>query len=257
MSDSISSRVKELLAEVSSKPRQRGNLIFALDATASRERTWDTASQLQASMFLEVVGIGGLDLQLVYFRGVLGVTAECKASSWISDPVALARLMAKIRCETGYTQIERVLSHALREAASARSAPWSMSETPARKNAETLVRPAYELGDLEIPVFMFQEGRDQDAERFQEIAERPTGPITALTRAAPSFWASFSRPLQRLRSEASWRWNGRTRMRQSDCSVRSANQSLSMVRQSKHDQRTCSSACFDDGAHWSFGPVRP
>ena len=83
----ISSRVKELLAEVSSKPRQRGNLIFALDATASRERTWDTASQLQASMFLEVVGMGGLDLQLVYFRGVRGVTAECKASPWISDPV--------------------------------------------------------------------------------------------------------------------------------------------------------------------------
>ena len=115
----LSPHIEKLLAEVSSKPRQRGNLIFALDATASRERTWDTASQLQASMFLEVVGIGGLDLQLIYFRGMRGVNAECKASPWISDPVALARLMAKIKCETGYTQIERVLSHASREAVTA------------------------------------------------------------------------------------------------------------------------------------------
>ena len=105
----LSPHIEKLLAEVSSKPRQRGNLIFGLDATASRERTWDTASQLQASMFLEVVGIGGLDLQLIYFRGMRGVNAECKASPWISDPVVLARMMAKIRCETGYTQIDRVL----------------------------------------------------------------------------------------------------------------------------------------------------
>ena len=128
----LSPHIEKLLAEVSSKPRQRGNLIFGLDATASRERTWDTASQLQASMFLEVVGIGGLDLQLIYFRGMRGVNAECKASPWISDPVALARMMAKIRCETGYTQIERVLHTLHVKQSSARSAPWSMSETPAK-----------------------------------------------------------------------------------------------------------------------------
>src|SRR5262245_23084506 len=43
----------------------RGRLIFALDATASRQPTWDTACTLQGEMFCE---IGGLDLQLVYYR---------------------------------------------------------------------------------------------------------------------------------------------------------------------------------------------
>ena len=80
-------------------------------------------------------------------------------------------MMAKIRCETGYTQIERVLSHASREGQPAKSAPWSMSEMPARKTGDA-ANPPRELGDLGIPVFMFQEGYDlRRRERFQEIAE--------------------------------------------------------------------------------------
>ena len=189
-------------------------------------------------MFLEVVGIGGLDLQLIYFRGMRGVNAECKASPWISDPVVLARMMAKIRCETGYTQIGKVLQHVSREAHSARSAPWSMSEMPAKsirdadRARQRARRPQASPCSCSRKVTIrrprFASGRSRSGR---------TGPITALTRAAPSFWASFSRPLQRLLSEASWRWNGRIRMRQRDCSVRSANQPLSMVRQSKHEGR--------------------
>ena len=44
MSDISDAEVEAFLANVSSQPKQRGNLIFALDATASRERTWDTAA---------------------------------------------------------------------------------------------------------------------------------------------------------------------------------------------------------------------
>ena len=40
-----------------------GRLIFALDATASRQPTWDTACQLQADMFREVATIGGLSVR--------------------------------------------------------------------------------------------------------------------------------------------------------------------------------------------------
>ena len=43
----------------------RGRLVFALDATASRERTWSVASELTAAMFGTVAAIGGLDVQLV------------------------------------------------------------------------------------------------------------------------------------------------------------------------------------------------
>jgi hypothetical protein len=42
-----------------------GRLVFALDATASRQPTWDTACELQAEMFREVAVIGGLSVQLV------------------------------------------------------------------------------------------------------------------------------------------------------------------------------------------------
>jgi hypothetical protein len=43
---------------------------FALDATASRQPIWDTACQLQAEMFRETGAIGGLSVQLVYYRGL-------------------------------------------------------------------------------------------------------------------------------------------------------------------------------------------
>jgi hypothetical protein len=89
----------------------RGRLIFAMDATMSRAPTWDMALQLQADMFRAVKEVGGLDVQLVYFRGM----GECRASKWVSDPAALARLMTSVSCNGGLTQIGKVLSHALDE----------------------------------------------------------------------------------------------------------------------------------------------
>src|SRR5262244_3225765 len=86
----------------------RGRLIFALDATMSRQPTWDTACALQADMFREAASVGGLDIQLVYFRGL----GECRASPWIAQSDKLASLMSRIQCEGGHTQIGRVLSHA-------------------------------------------------------------------------------------------------------------------------------------------------
>jgi len=53
----------------------RPQLIFALDATASREPTWEKATTLQSQMFAEAASVGALDLQLVYYRG----HDECRA----------------------------------------------------------------------------------------------------------------------------------------------------------------------------------
>src|SRR5581483_11614658 len=91
----------------------RGRLIFAMDATMSRQPTWDMALALQADMFHAVKAVGGLDVQLVYFRGA----GECRASRWVSDPDALAGLMTRVACAGGFTQIGKVLSHARAEAA--------------------------------------------------------------------------------------------------------------------------------------------
>src|SRR5712691_1836420 len=90
----------------------RGRLVFALDATMSRQPTWDMACTLQAEMFREAASIGSLDIRLVYYRGF----NECRATGWISDSAELARLMGKMDCRGGNTQIGKVLSEARREA---------------------------------------------------------------------------------------------------------------------------------------------
>src|SRR5271166_4440675 len=87
---------------------RRGRLIFALDATMSRQPTWDTACRLQADMFNETASIGGLDIQLVYYRGL----AECRASPWVAEAGRLRELMSGIDCRGGQTQIGKVLAHA-------------------------------------------------------------------------------------------------------------------------------------------------
>jgi hypothetical protein len=90
----------------------RGRLVFALDATMSRQPTWDMACALQADMFREAAALGSLDIRLVYYRGL----NECRATGWISDSAQLAKLMGKIDCRGGNTQISKVLSEARREA---------------------------------------------------------------------------------------------------------------------------------------------
>jgi hypothetical protein len=93
------------------KTGRHGRLIFALDATMSRQPTWDQACKLQAEMFHEAAAAGGLDIQLVYYRGL----AECRASSWITNPDRLGALMSGINCRGGQTQIAKILAHARRE----------------------------------------------------------------------------------------------------------------------------------------------
>ncbi|MFN3868006.1 MAG: hypothetical protein ACK4MF_02940, partial [Hyphomicrobiaceae bacterium] len=148
-----------------------GRLLFAMDATMSRQPTWDMALALQADMFAAVKSVGGLDVQLVYFRGA----GECRASRWVSDPEALARLMSTVSCQGGYTQIGKVLAHARREAEAGRVNALVYVGDASEEAIDELCGRAGELALLGVPVFLFQEGRDPTAERaFREIA-RITG----------------------------------------------------------------------------------
>ena len=115
--DAFLARVKSMTPAVSG----RGRLIFAMDATMSRQPTWDLALKLQADMFRAVKEVGGLDVQLVYFRGL----SETRASPWVGDPEALARLMSRVACEGGFTQIRKVLSHARAQSSSMSSSMQS------------------------------------------------------------------------------------------------------------------------------------
>src|SRR6516162_5612884 len=139
----------------------RGRLIFAMDATMSRQPTWDLALGLQADMFRAVKEVGGLDVQLVYFRGL----NETRASKWVGDPEALARLMARVACEGGFTQIRKVLAHARRESKKAKVNAVVYVGDCMEENIDELCARAGELALLGVPMFLFQEGREPNAER--------------------------------------------------------------------------------------------
>ena len=157
----------------------RGRLVFALDATMSRQPTWDQACKLQAEMFREAAAVGGLDIQLVYYRGL----AECRASSWIADSDRLGALMAGIDCRGGHTQIAKVLSHARRENESGKVAVLVFVGDAMEEPLDELCARAGELGLRNVKAFMFQEGLDPICEQaFREIARLTGG---AYCRFAP------------------------------------------------------------------------
>ena len=167
--DAFLTRVRTI-APVSSTGR--GRLIFAMDATMSRQPTWDLALGLQADMFQAVKEVGGLDVQLVYFRGF----GETRASKWVSDPDALARIMTRVSCQGGYTQIRKVLSHARRESEQSKVNAIIYVGDCIEEDIDELCQRAGALGLLGVPMFLFQEGRDQKAERaFKEIARLTRG----------------------------------------------------------------------------------
>ena len=149
-----------------------GRLVLAMDATMSRQHSWDMALEIQGDMFAEAGRIGGLDVQLVYFRGF----GECRASKWTPDTAVLARLMSGIRCQGGRTQIGRVLKHLKGEAAAGKVNACIYIGDALEEDIDPLAELAGEVGLLGIPVFMFQEGHDAAAETgFREIARLTRG----------------------------------------------------------------------------------
>ena len=150
----------------------RGRLVFALDATMSRQPTWDSACTLQSDMFREAASVGGLDIQLVYFRGL----NECRASGWVADSAKLASLMTRIDCRGGHTQIGKVLSHTRQEQGRKSVQALVFVGDAMEEKVDDLCAAAGELGLLGVPVFMFQEGGDPIAENaYREIARLTRG----------------------------------------------------------------------------------
>ena len=154
----------------------RGRLIFALDATASREASWDRASQLQGEMFEATAALGGLDVQLVFYRGF----AECKASRWLAAAADLHRAMRGVSCVGGNTQIARVLTHARKEARASKVNALVFVGDAMEEKVDELCRLAGELGLLGVPVFVFHEGGDEVAGlAFRQIARLSGGAYCA------------------------------------------------------------------------------
>ncbi|HEX9169576.1 MAG TPA: VWA domain-containing protein [Roseiarcus sp.] len=179
----------------------RGRLIFALDATMSRQPTWDLAQTLQAKMFQAAAGLGGLDVQLVYFRGM----NECRASNFVSGGQGLAELMSRIDVHGGSTQIRKVLAHARDEARRAKIAVLVFVGDAMEEDPDRLAVLAGELALLGIKAFMFQEGHDPSARRtFSEIARLTGGAYSAFDAGASARLAAL------LRAAAAYAAGGQT-----------------------------------------------
>jgi hypothetical protein len=188
---------------------ERGRLIFALDATMSRQPTWDQACQLQADMFREAAAIGSLAIQLVYYRGL----AECRSSPWIVEPRRLGALMARIDCRGGHTQISKVLTHARRENDAAKVSALVFVGDAMEEKLDDLCAGAGELGLRNVAAFMFQEGYDPVCEQaFREIARLTRGAycrfapgaaheLAELLRAAAAYAAGGMKALAHLKEQ--------------------------------------------------------
>lgn len=178
--------VETFLSKVRSMPPvaakgKRGRLVLAMDATMSRQHSWDAALTIQGDMFAEAGRVGGLDVQLVYFRAF----NECRASKWTPETDALARLMSGIRCMGGNTQMLRVLRHVKAEATAGKVNACVYIGDAMEENTDQLCAVAGEIGLLGVPVFMFQEGLDPTAElAFREIARLTRGAYFRFNRDA-------------------------------------------------------------------------
>ncbi len=165
-------------------------LVFALDATMSRQPTWDVASEVQAGMFDAAAAIGGLSVQLVYFRGF----GECRSSRWVADPSALGELMGKIECRSGSTQIGRVLAHVSEETARRPVKALVYVGDAVEESMDGLCSTAGQLGLLGVKTFMFHEGGDPvSAAAFSEISRLTGGASLAFDARAPASLAALLR----------------------------------------------------------------
>ncbi len=181
-----SSAVDAFVREVGRLPATpgggRGRLLFAMDATASRERTWDHACGIQGEMFVAADALGGLDVRLAFYRGF----DEFKVSRWTSNGRELARLMGSVRCLAGRTQIGRLLRYAGEQRRESRIDAVVFVGDCCEEDVDQVGHEAGQLGLLGLPVFVFQEGDDRVASRlFPQIARLTRGAHCRFDRTSP------------------------------------------------------------------------
>ncbi len=181
-----------------------GRLLFALDATMSRQPTWDMAISLQAGMFEAIPKDAALQVQLLYFRGM----GECRASKWVADAKALSRLMTGIACQGGNTQIGKVFAHARAEHGKRKINAVVFVGDAIEENVDDLADKAGQLRLLGCPLFLFQEGHDPRVEAaFREFARLTKGAYARFDSSAPQQLADL------LKAVAAYASGGRAHLK--------------------------------------------
>jgi hypothetical protein len=148
-----------------------GRLVFAMDATASREPTWDRACRIQGEMFTATQGLGALEIQLAWYRGL----GEFDASPWMASSGELVRRMTEVTCHAGETQIARVLEHTIAETRRRKVNALVFVGDCVEESVDRLAKLAGDLGLLSVPVFVFHEGGEPVARKCLEEIARLSG----------------------------------------------------------------------------------
>jgi hypothetical protein len=161
------SKSKTIARFVEVQPR----LLFAVDATASRQPTWNQATRLQQEMFSATEGIAQLSVQLCYYRGF----QEFYASRWLRDAGALSLLMSSVSCEGGHTQITRLLRHALKEHSKLPVRGVVFIGDALEENPDTLCDLAGQCRMRKLPLFLFQEGHASRVEKTFKTMSKLSG----------------------------------------------------------------------------------
>ena len=160
--------VRQQMERQKYEARHTPRMIFAMDATGSREPSWEMAGKLHREMG---AALRSLTLQLIFFGGT-----KCKASGWVVGGQRLAELMAKVRCATGYTQIGRVLRHVLGESREHTIRALVYVGDCCEESGEELFALGEQLKRRKIPIFVFHEGTDSVAEAiFRRLAQIADG----------------------------------------------------------------------------------
>ncbi len=176
-SQRVNNPVEQFLDQIKRHPAPAktttgGRLIFALDATASRQPTWDTACRLQAEMFTQTRELGQLQVKLCFYRGY----DELRSSPWHQGADKLVTAMTAVHCLGGQTQIMRLLEHALsvhrQQPVQALVFIGDCIEEP----LDALCQLAGECGLRGLPLFLFQEGHNASAANgFKQMARLSHG----------------------------------------------------------------------------------
>ena len=153
--------IDAFLEKIKSSPiattdQARGRLLFGMDATASREPLWDQACHIQGQMFQETMSLGGLNIQLAYYRGFM----EFAVIPWTNTSKNLLSHMSAIRCAAGQTQIAKILRHGILETNKAPIQALIFVGDAMEEDPNTLNSLAGKLGILGVPIMMFQDGHD-------------------------------------------------------------------------------------------------
>ncbi len=184
---STRTEVSAFLEKVAATPRRQsvgrgGRLIFALDATASRQPTWDQASEIQAAMFSETTALGGLEVQLCFYRGY----REFNHSPWYTEPDALLQRMTSVFCLGGLTQIGRVLRHTIHETRETPVDALVFIGDCMEESVDELCELAGKMAIRGVPAFLFHEGRDPRAAlAFDQIARLTGGACCPFDASSP------------------------------------------------------------------------